>query len=627
MAKLLTTQDMIEGHLDTQTLKEAVNEDKMITSRLGKEFASVPMASRLFVESGLLGATPYSTFAKMTTEGAESENGSYAVVTNDPIINNIDKNGFYEKIDGDWAFLEWNPIVQAKAYTNEKTEKLKDINTDENYAFSVTDALDRVAIGVKDDGTVVSKAMETGSLKIDNSVLLSDANMVWGVTDASDKTAIYVDDQGVTRTASLDTKELLVNGKPLGASLSVKKSDGNYPANINHLEIFGQSLSIGAYSLPIQTTTQEYDSLMFTGGLRKQHPAYDVPNFYADFVPLVEAAAFGGYVGYETPCGGATDAVKQLVASENGVTYTQQQYQMLGSASGQGGRSIEQLTDDFIDANLKPTITAAYNLAQTKGKTYAMPLMGWVQGENNNRPSDGTTIAGYQASLQNIISIVDAHLKTLNSDLALDGVITTQLCSFSSSGRTEPHIELAIYDAVTKPDTNVYFACPLYIFDYEDRYHLNGISSKWMGAYIGLAYKRLVVDGVDWRPLHPISNTRQGKIIEVKFHVPVQPLVFDTTQVALNTNYGFTLVDESGAAIAITSVEITQPDTVKIIADTNIPAGAELRYAWTPVAQPNRVNGPRGNLRDSQGNDIVFDQSGINKPLHNWTPIFKYEVA
>ena len=118
MAELLTIQDSIDGRLDTQTLKEAVNEDKMITARLGREYASVPMASRLFVESGLLGATPYSTFAKMTTEGAESVDGSYAVVTNEPIINNIDKNGFYQKADGAWVFLEWNPIVQSKLYTD-----------------------------------------------------------------------------------------------------------------------------------------------------------------------------------------------------------------------------------------------------------------------------------------------------------------------------------------------------------------------------------------------------------------------------------------------------------------------------------------------------------------------------
>ena len=167
---------------------------------------------------------------------------------------------------------------------------------------------------------------------------------------------------------------------------------------------------------------------------------------------------------------------------------------------------------------------------------------------------------------------------------------------------------------------------PSHIFDYKDGYHIDGPSSKWMGAYIGLVHKRVLVDGQDWKPVHPISHVKQGRILEVKFHVPVQPLVFDTSHIALNTNYGFSLVDSSNNAIAISSVSITQGDTVKIIAATPIPAGSKLRYAWSPSTSPNRTTGPRGNLRDSQGNDLIFDPTGINKPMHNWTPIFEYII-
>lgn len=103
VAKLLTTQDMIEGHLDTQTLKEAVNEDKMVTSRLGKEYASVPMASRLLVENGLLGATPFSTHTAMTA--STLVDGDYAVVTND---TDIAKNGVYEKVGENWVYSKYN---------------------------------------------------------------------------------------------------------------------------------------------------------------------------------------------------------------------------------------------------------------------------------------------------------------------------------------------------------------------------------------------------------------------------------------------------------------------------------------------------------------------------------------
>ncbi len=109
VAKLLTTQDMIEGHLDTQTLKEAVNEDKMITSRLGKEFASVPMASRLLVENGLLGATPFSTYDDMSASALVD--GDYAIVTNDDVIS---KNGIYQKIGGEWIYINYNTASEVK---------------------------------------------------------------------------------------------------------------------------------------------------------------------------------------------------------------------------------------------------------------------------------------------------------------------------------------------------------------------------------------------------------------------------------------------------------------------------------------------------------------------------------
>lgn len=109
MAELLTIQDSIDGRLDTQTLKEAVNEDKLITSRLGKEYASVPMASRLLVENGLLGATPFSTYAAITA--STLVDGDYAIVTNDT----ASKNGVYQKQSGVYTKLAWNNFSALNA--------------------------------------------------------------------------------------------------------------------------------------------------------------------------------------------------------------------------------------------------------------------------------------------------------------------------------------------------------------------------------------------------------------------------------------------------------------------------------------------------------------------------------
>lgn len=103
VAELLTTQDMVDGRLDVQTLKEAVNEDKIITPRIGQEYASVPMASRLLVENGLLGATPFSTYTALTASALVD--GDYAIVTNDV---DLKKNGVYEKVGENWVYSKYN---------------------------------------------------------------------------------------------------------------------------------------------------------------------------------------------------------------------------------------------------------------------------------------------------------------------------------------------------------------------------------------------------------------------------------------------------------------------------------------------------------------------------------------
>ena len=122
-SELMTLDDMANGHLDVATLGEAANEDKVITSRLGKQYPSAPMASRLLVENGLLGATPFSTYAAMTA--STLVDGDYAIVTNDPIIDNLNKNGIYEKVSGAWVYSKYN----LQNYITAMQEDIDVINT------------------------------------------------------------------------------------------------------------------------------------------------------------------------------------------------------------------------------------------------------------------------------------------------------------------------------------------------------------------------------------------------------------------------------------------------------------------------------------------------------------------
>lgn len=105
MAEPITIQKLSDASFDADTLGEFANQDKLVTSRLGAKYPSAPMASRLVVENGLLGATPFSTYAAMTT-GALAD-GDYGIVTNDDETN---KNGVYQKIGANYVYQKYNPV-------------------------------------------------------------------------------------------------------------------------------------------------------------------------------------------------------------------------------------------------------------------------------------------------------------------------------------------------------------------------------------------------------------------------------------------------------------------------------------------------------------------------------------
>jgi hypothetical protein len=96
-----------------------------------------------------------------------------------------------------------------------------------------------------------------------------------------------------------------------------------------------------------------------------------------------------------------------------------------------------------------------------------------------------------------------------------------------------------------------------------------------------------VLGNAGWQPLQPISVTRSGNVVTVRFHVPVLPLAWDTAlplphQTALTqwrNGRGFEL-RVGTTPRTISSVQIVN-DTVRITAASPVPAGAIVGYAVT----------------------------------------------
>lgn len=108
-----------------------------------------------------------------------------------------------------------------------------------------------------------------------------------------------------------------------------------------------------------------------------------------------------------------------------------------------------------------------------------------------------------------------------------------------------------------------------------------------MGEKYGEVFFQRAILGTNWQPLQPITVTRAGRVVTVRFHVPVPPLAWDTVlpmphQTALTEwarGRGFEL-RTGNTALVIRSVQIVG-DTVRITAAANVPAGATVGYAVT----------------------------------------------
>ncbi|MET7247946.1 hypothetical protein ABZT49_31800 [Methylobacterium sp. EM32] len=196
------------------------------------------------------------------------------------------------------------------------------------------------------------------------------------------------------------------------------------------------------------------------------------------------------------------------------------------------------------------------------------------------------------------------------------------LCQTSTHllyGRDRPEIALA--QLALALEAEYCFVTPKHFLVYgSDNLHLTNISSKLLGAYYGIAIKRALFDGVKIKPLVPEASEINGTTVLLHFPSAVGSLVLDTTTCPNPGNYGFTAVDPNGGAITINSVGLVGQRTIALRTSGAVP-GSNIRAGWIG-------DGARGicNLRDKQGDKIVFDPTGINKRMDRWASILEMTV-
>lgn len=374
---------------------------------------------------------------------------------------------------------------------------------------------------------------------------------------------------------------------------------------INQILSTGQSLSVGVASTPALTTTQPYSNLMLTGGAGGIGAG-------GSFTPLVESSV---------------ETISSSMANTITANDTGNDFDVAVSLHGVSGYTYSQLKKGTGPYNTGMTqVTNAKSAAIALGRTSRVIGVTTIHGETDNY--NGVSGATYQGYLEEWQNDYETDAKAITGQTGTIPLFLDQMSSFMSSYANDATSEIPIYQLYAAEDNpgKIVLVAPKYFFNYSDRHHLTGASSRWLGEYYGKVIKKVVIDHESWRPLSPDSAVRTGNIIYANFHVPSGSLTFDTTLVSARTNYGFEYYDSTASA-TISSVEIVDSDTVKVtLSGTPTGANQRLRYAYTGVPGTNtgaqNAGSAAGNLRDTDSYPSLYGNT-----LYNWAVHFDEEVT
>lgn len=414
---------------------------------------------------------------------------------------------------------------------------------------------------------------------------------------------------------------LLMAGSPYGLAEKPVLTDWNY------LLSYGQSLSVGWTAKPVVTTEQKNGNLMFKGGVRP----FETGNDRSAVIPLVEGVSPDGARG-ETPVSGAAGNFMRLLKKR--ASGKASNVRFLCSADGVGGVSIGVLSKGKAPyQRILDDLTAGRELASKAGKSFSMPCFLWTQGETDQQ--DRKTGEWYKEKMRALIQDINADAKAVtgqkNDVLCFGYQVSSHLNYFAQNPTDYPAIAVAQLDLALEKDSRYIMTTPMYHFTYSDGVHLTAPMSRLYGEYAGYVMYKVLVEGVHWKPIHPVAHAvgRKGKdwTVDVKFFVPVPPLALDTKMILDPGNYGFSLVNGLGEPLEIKSVTLHGRNVVRIVTSSD-PSGSHLRYGMTLKEKlpSGPRTGARGCLRDSQGEKVKTRIQDVVYRMDNWCPFFDYPL-
>lgn len=275
-------------------------------------------------------------------------------------------------------------------------------------------------------------------------------------------------------------------------------------------------------------------------------------------------------------------------------------------------------------------IETAYQSAQKRGWNFMMPAFCWMQGETDVTSYPGTN---YRELLLQFVKDINQDVKQITGQLQDIEVI----CYQSNPVTRAKDFNLLSYDCpeTTVPETQLelvrdhptfHASGPMYPYDFVNEIiHIDGASQKRHGVLVALAALDILKHQKHQRGLLPLKAQCHDKEVIIDFNIPCPPLTFDTIQVTNPGHYGFSVITPDNRDI-VENV-ILQDGRVHLLCGES-PKDCRVRYAVNGDKMVSgRLRGPRGNLRDSQGDSITITIQGKIYPIHNWCYQFDMPVS
>jgi lysophospholipase L1-like esterase len=382
----------------------------------------------------------------------------------------------------------------------------------------------------------------------------------------------------------------------IAATLATSAAATEFPWDWTGILGTGQSLSVGEKGRPALSTSQPYHNLkLSTDDLPWP---IDPENPSLSLVPLTEPigrlspsypSSWPENIAGETPHSSMANEITALVQAKLGHDYVS-----IHSAVGENGQGMVFLKKNAIPKGLNGRSYAAAlietraitRLAHAAGKTYGVGAIVVTHGETDAGNKD------YENELHQLWSDYNTDLCAITGQKQkIPMIVSQQNTCADRSASTLAQWKIGV-------DYPANFVCsgPKYQYPSPEGLHLTAKGYQLLGEKYGQVYFEKVIRGKNWQPLEPVKIKRHAKTITIRYHVPVAPMVWDTSLEAPHASVpewtngkGFEVTASDGSRVAITSVAISGSDVVITCAADPGP-GALVSYAM--IAEKERMQTP-----------------------------------